>query len=246
MASLASIRVAGRDDGRVAQVTTVPISEVGGPGSVCLRPWSCPSYGASCLDAPGTGPAGAPGPAPGVVARPLGAASQVVLLTSGRPGWRQLQDRPLHRPGPGRPGGGTDQLGGPYDHGDGADLAGPGMPPAAHGIVGLQVRRGRPERHGGAQCAALEHPVGRRPVVLPALGRSSPGPPSGAARCPSSAGRTFPAAASARLTSTGARERELGRPSSMPVLVRRLLARGESPWSTPTTRGSTRSPTPRG
>ena len=136
---------------------------------------------------------------------PLGEAAQVVLLTLDGLGWRQLQDRLRTAPVLAGLEGGPISSVAPTTTAAALTSLTMGMPPAEHGIVGYKFAVTGPTGTEVLNVLRWSTRSGdARPFVPP--DRPSPGRLSTAARCPSSAGRTSPAAASAKLTN-GGRER---------------------------------------
>ncbi len=207
-------------------MTTVPISEVGGRAAL-PSPLVMPSYGASSLDALVPALLEPPGQRPAWLPAPLGGASRVVLLALDGLGWAQLQDRRSIAPVLAGLEGGPISSVAPTTTAAALTSLTTGMPPAAHGIMGYKF--------------AVAGPSGTEVLnVLRWSTRSGDArsfvPPRQAQPCDAFGGRPVPVVSRSDFSGSGfsdahqrgAKEVSWVVPSSLPILVGGLLARGEA------------------
>jgi hypothetical protein len=214
-------------DHTVTRPPVSPVARQGGPGSVVLpMPLLVPSYGGACLDSLAPSLLASPEARPDWLPGPLRRAEQVVLLLLDGLGWLQLQARADLVPTISGLEGGPISSVAPTTTATALTSLALGMAPAAHGIVGYKFLVSGPTGNEVLNVLRWSTRSGDARQFLP---------PRGVQPLPAFDGVPVPVVSKADFSNSGftqahqqgAREVPWYVPSSIPVLVRRLLLSGE-------------------
>jgi hypothetical protein len=186
-----------------------------------------PAYGGSSLDSLVPALLAGPGERPEWLPGPLGAASPVVLLALDGLGWHQLQDRRRVAPVMAGMDGGPISSVAPTTTAAALTSLTTGMPPAAHGIVGYKFAVAGPSGPEVLNVLRWSTRSGDARPFLPPR-QAQPRAAFGGRPVPVVSRSDFSGSGFSDAHQQGAREVGWSVPSSLPLLVGDLLARGET------------------